>query len=263
MPVKYWNAVDLFSQLLRRELQGRYRGTVFGFGAAVVNQLLMLSLYVLVFGFVFQGRYGVLPGETGLDYALGLFVALTLYSYTSDCLSQAPRLILANPNYVKKVVFPLELIPLSANCAILLQMVFSTFPLLLVLAIITHHLTLASLWVVPVLVPLFFINLGVLWLVSAFGVFVRDMQHLVGPINQMVMFGSAVFYSLKSLPQPAGQIVRWNPLAQLFQMARQVVLAGQVPDLWLLGGIALGSVLFCALCFRIFTGLKPAFADVL
>ncbi|HEY0790888.1 MAG TPA: ABC transporter permease [Chthoniobacterales bacterium] len=263
MAINCWNALDIFSQLFRRDLQSRHRGAVLGFGAMLVNQLVMLALYVLVFGFVFRGRYGIIPDESGLDYALGLFVALTFFNYTAECLTRAPGLILERPNYVKKVVFPLELIPLSANCATLAQLLLSTVPLLLVFASATRHLSWAILWLVALLVPLFLFNLGILWLGSALGVFVRDFQLLIGPVNQVLMFGSAVFYSLKNLPAPFGAILQWNPFARLFQMAREAVLAGRTPDLMVLTVICVASLLFCWGAYTSFHHLKAAFADVL
>jgi lipopolysaccharide transport system permease protein len=262
-PMLAFTHTDLFSQLLRRDLQSRYRGAVFGFGATVFNELLMLALYVLVFGFVFRGRFGVLPHESGFDYALGLFVGLALFNYTAECLTRAPGLIRENPNYVKKVVFPLELIPLSVNCATLLRFALSTFPILILFSLATGRLSPGSLWIIPILVPLFFFNLGILWFVSAIGVFVKDVQLLIGPVNQVIMFGSAVFYSLSNLPQPFGKILWWNPFAQLFQMARVAMLSGRTPDLVVLSIIILLSVLFCRVCFLFFRGLKSAFADVL
>jgi lipopolysaccharide transport system permease protein len=255
--------LDLFSQLLRRDVQIRYRGAVFGFAVIIFNDLLMLGLYVLVFGFVFRGRYGVLPKESGLDYTLGMFVGLALFNYTAECLTRAPGLIHENPNYVKKVVFPLELIPLSVNCATLLRFCLSTVPILILFSLLTGRLSFGSLWLVPIIIPLFFFNLGILWCVSAFGVFIKDVQLLIGPINQVIMFGSAVFYSLSNLPQPFGQLLAWNPLAQLFQMARVAMLSGSAPNLAVLGAIVLLSLLFSRICFLLFKSLKPAFADVL
>lgn len=262
-PRQLWNSVELFSQLFQRDLKNRYRGAILGFGATVANQLLMLALYLMVFGFVFNSRYGLVANETGVDYAFGLFIGLSLFNYTAECLARAPGLISENPNYVKKVVFPLELIPVSINCAVLAQFALSALPILLIFSLITGHLSWEAFWIFPILFALFFLNLGLLWLISAIGVFIRDVQLLIGPVNQVLLFGSAVFYSVARLPQPFRSLIAWNPFAQLFQMARAAMLGGQQPNLLVLGAIAGFGILLSWLCLLCFRSLKPAFADVL
>jgi lipopolysaccharide transport system permease protein len=198
-----------------------------------------------------------------MDYALGLFSGLVIFNYFAECLARAPSLVLANPNYVKKVVFPVEIIPMAVNISALFHLVVNGVLLLVVLMSTHGGLPVGALWLLAVLVPLILFAQGVLWVFAALGVFIRDVVLLIPPFTQMLMFGSAVFYTISSLPRPFAGIIAWNPLAQICEMARGALIAGQRPNLAILGAVTLASLVVCLLGYEFFRRCRPAFADVL
>jgi lipopolysaccharide transport system permease protein len=256
-------AFDLLFQVAMREISARYRGAILGLFASLINPLMMLGAYAVVFGWVFNGHYYLKPSETRADYVTALFSGLVIFNYFAECLSRAPTLILANPNYVKKVVFPLELIPVSANVAALFHLGISAIPLVGAIVFFGGGLNPGAAWAVMILIPLVFLAQGVLWMLAAFGVFIRDLGLLIGTLTQILMFGSAIFYRIGSLPEPFRNIISFNPLAQIIEMARGALIAGIPPDLRVFGLVLVVSIFFCALAFECFKRCRPAFADVI
>jgi lipopolysaccharide transport system permease protein len=202
-----WQVIDLLAQLVQREVTLRYRGAFLGLFASLINPLLMLGTYAVIFGWVFNSHFGLKPNETRADYVLGLYCGLVLFNYFAECLNRAPTLILANPNYVKKVVFPLEVIPISINLAALFHLAISVLPLLAALICFDGGINPGILWILLILLPLVLFTQAVLWFLSALGVFVRDTGLLIGTFSQILMFGSAIFYRIDSLPEPFRHIV--------------------------------------------------------
>jgi len=264
IPAKdYHQAFDLLLQVATREISARYRGAILGLFASLINPLMMLATYAVVFGWIFNGHYYLKPAETRADYVAALFCGLVIFNYFSECLNRAPTLILANPNYVKKVVFPLELIPVSANVAALFHLGVSAIPLIGAILLFGGGLTPGAAWALIILIPLVLLSQGVLWMLAAFGVFVRDVGLLTGTFAQILMFGSAVFYRISSLPQPFQKIIALNPLAQITEMARSALIAGIAPDFRVFAAVLGFSALFCLLGYEFFKRCRPAFADVI
>lgn len=259
----YRQTLDLLLQVATREISARYRGAILGLFASLINPLMMLATYAVVFGWIFNGHYYLKPAETRADYVAALFSGLVIFNYFAECLNRAPMLILANPNYVKKVVFPLELIPISANVAALFHLGISAIPLIGAILLFGGGLNPGAAWVVLTLVPLVLLAQGVLWTFAAFGVFVRDLGLLMGTFTQILMFGSAVFYRISSLPQPFQKIIALNPLAQITEMARSALIAGIAPDFRVFSAVFGFSALFCILAYEFFKRCRPAFADVI
>jgi lipopolysaccharide transport system permease protein len=254
---------DLLLQVATREISARYRGAILGLFASLINPLMMLGTYAVVFGWIFNGHYYLKPNETRADYVTALFCGLVIFNYFAECLNRAPTLILANPNYVKKVVFPLELIPVSTNVAALFHLGISTIPLIAAVLFFGGGLHAGSAWVIVILIPLVLLAQGVLWMLAAFGVFVRDLGLLIGTFTQILMFGSAVFYRISSLPLPFRKIISLNPLAQIIEMARSALIAGIPPDFRVFAAVLAFSALFCALAYEFFKRCRPGFADVI
>lgn len=252
---------NLILQFTRREIEKRYRGTLLGIFWSFLTPLIMLGVYTLVFGFIFGGSFGH-PGETKTQFALGLFCGLLLWDFIGGSISGAPGLIISNTNYVTKVIFPLEILPLCTVGAAFFHMLIGFLPLLLFVLIAEGGIPPTALQVIPILVPVILYCLGLTWIFSSLGVFLRDIGSLIPPALTIVMFLSAIFFPLSAIPKNFRWIVELNPAAILISMARNALVFGQSLD-W--GSLALQfgiSLAVAILGYALFLKCKPAFADV-
>jgi len=244
---------DLWWQFTVRAVEMRHRGSALGFIWAVLNPLLMAALYISVFGLIFKQRFHALPDETGLDYALGVFLGLVLFHLVSETIAAAPNFIVGQPNLVKKVVFPLELLPLAQLGAFWFHAMISLALCLLAQFVLGRGFTTGLLWLPVILAPLALLTLGLGWLLAALGVFFRDITQVVPVLAQIVLWTSAVFFAPSALPPAAWAILKWNPLLQTIDLARRTVQWDQpvsLPHLayiWLVGAAVF---LFGAWFFR-------------
>jgi len=257
-----WRHRQLVWQLTRREVLGRYRGSLLGIAWAVGNPLLMLAVYTLVFGYIFRARWGE-GVDTAGEYALVLFCGLTVFGIFSEVVSRAPSLILANPNYVKKVVFPVDCLPWVLVGAALFHAAASLSVLLIAQLLIRGVLPWTVLWLPVVLLPLVLLAVGAAWLLASLGVYLRDVGHLVNALVTVLLFLSPVFYPAASLPAPLHRVLLLNPLTAVLESARAVLLWGQSPDWPLLVPCLLVGALAAWLGWLWFDRTRSGFADVL
>lgn len=253
----------LIAQLTRREISGRYRGTYLGIFWSLINPLIMLAVYTLVFGGIFNGRFTHNGTETAADFALGLFCGMNLFNFFVEVVQKSPGLILSNPNFVKKVVFPLEILPVVAVLAALFHLAIASIPLILGLLILHGSIPWGTLLLVPIVIPLILATLGVSWLLAALGVFIRDLQAAVTPAVTILMFLSCIFYPLSAVPQTLRPFIQLNPMADLVQSARDAVMLDVIPDwrIWI-GLLGSGVVLF-VVGLWVFRSFRGAFADII
>jgi lipopolysaccharide transport system permease protein len=268
--MKYWNFFPIFfkhrsliEQFLRREIAGRYKGTTLGPFLSLVVPLLTLAIYTFVFGAIFKSRFGYSPKEGVFDFGLGLFCGLNLFNFLAEVITCSPNLILRHPNYVKKVVFPLEIFPITAVGTALFHFLMANVPLLLGFIVIDHRFPLGFVWLLIVALPLAFGALGVSWILSALGVFVRDISVLLPPILTILMFCSAIFYPISAAPAFAQPILALNPLALLVDSARQALFLGRPPGLFGFSMLVLLGLFLASAGYAFFLKAKPAFADVI
>ena len=256
----------LIGQLTRRDVLARYRGSYLGVLWSVLNPLFMLAIFATVFGVLFEGKYTGHPSETRMDFALQLFAGLTIFNVFAECLARAPSLMLLNTNYVTKVVFPLEILPVTVALNALVNLLFSTVPLVFGVWFFRGHVPATLLLWPMLLLPLLLLSLGMVWTLSALGVFFRDLAELVGPLSLVLVYASAIFYPIAAVQAKAPYLVpfiRLNPLAYLAGESRNLAVWGEAPD-WHGYGVTLGISLVLACCgYALFTRMKPAFADVL
>lgn len=255
----------LILQLTKREIAGRYRGSFLGLMWAVINPILMLSVYTFVFGFVFKVRLdqGSSFEDDKFSFALLLFSGLIVYNIFSECLSRAPGLVLANINYVKKIIFPLEILAWINLGSTLFHAVISLSVLLLALLLVNHSIHWTVLFIPVVLLPFVFLTIGISWFLAATGVFVRDIGQFIGLLLTMLLFLSPVFYPAAALPESLRDYLFLNPLSFIIEQLRAVILLGQFPD-W--QGLAIYSVIALAVAqigFIWFEKTRKGFADVL
>jgi lipopolysaccharide transport system permease protein len=257
---------DLWWQFTVRAVELRHRGSHLGLLWSVINPLLMLGLYMFVFGFIFPSKFGVLPNETKLDFALALFLGLSLFLVIAETLGVAPTLIVANPNLVKKVVFPLDVLPLSQIGATWFHLLISLGLLVLGSLAVGRSLTFMGLfWLPVILLPHLLLTAGLCLFLAALGVFFRDITQMVQFISNIIMYASAIMYPISKVRgYPAiWAVLKWNPFLQTVQLARAALLWHQPVNLACLGyTYAAGTAVFISGMW-FFRKIQPAFADVL
>jgi lipopolysaccharide transport system permease protein len=252
----------LLGQLIKREVVGRYRGSLMGFAWSFLNPLFMLLAYTFVFGIIFKSRWGA-GGNGGMaEFALTLFCGMIPFNLFAEVVGRSPSLITSNANYVKKVVFPLEILPLSVLGAACVHMLISIGILLLGRLLVSGELTFTILLLPVILAPFVMFLAGLAWLLAALGVFLRDMQQLVNLLIQFVMFLSPVFFPVSAIPAEYRHLIMLNPLSPVIEGSRGVLLWGQMPSMSGLFQSYLTGTLMALLGYWVFTKTKKAFADV-
>jgi lipopolysaccharide transport system permease protein len=255
---------DLWWQFTVRAVESRYRGSYLGILWAVLNPLLMLAIYFTVFGIIFGGHFRDTKVESLKDFAMAMFLGLTLYQLLAETLGAAPLLITGNANLVKKVVFPLEILPLSQAGSLWFNLAIGLVLALGGWLIIGNGLTVAGLlWLPVILVPLLMLSAGLAWLLAALGVFFRDLTQAMPFVAQVIMYSSAVFYPVSRISPELWQFLKWNPFLQTVVLAREVVLWGMPINLARLGYTYAAGLASLIVGRWIFLKLRPAFADVI
>lgn len=263
MFTSFWRNRRLIWQMTRREVVGRYRGSVMGLAWSFFNPVLMLFVYTFVFSVVFKARWGVGGEESKADFALILFVGMIVHGLFAECINRAPGLIISNVNYVKKVVFPLEVLPWVAMGSALFYSLVSVAVLLLAQLFINQTFPWTSVLFPLVLLPLIFAGMGFAWFLAALGVFVRDIGQITGIFTTVLLFLSPVFYPMSALPKEYQGLLQLNPLTLIIEQSRKVLIFGSLPD-WPSLGVALLTGLFIAAAgFWWFQKTRKGFADVL
>ena len=258
-----WLNRELWFRLTEREILGRYRGSALGILWSFINPLAMLAVYTFVFSQVFRARWGSLEESGPLGFAINLFAGLIVYNVFSECLSRAPNLICMNPNYVKKVIFPLETLGSVAVGNASFHALTSLIILLIFELIAMHSIPITIFWLPLVWLPLILITMSGTWLFSAAGVFLRDIGQLINVALSMLMFLSPIFFPISALPEKWQPLLKINPLAVIIEQTRRTAVEGMNPEpLYLTIGIPM-SMIICEIGFRIFQKSKKAFADVL
>ncbi len=257
-----WQHRELLWQFTLRNVELRHKGSHLGLIWSFLNPLLMLGLYVMVFGYIFAGKFGIIPNETRADYALGIFAGLTYLHLVSEVMGFAPAIIVSNPNFVKKVVFPLEILPAAAVGAALFHFAISLVLTLLAVLVAGVSLTPAVLWLPVLVVPIVLLALGVSWFLSALGVFFRDIGQIMQFLTMALMWCSGVFFSAEKYPA-AWQYLRFNPLLLAIDLTRDALLWHRPVNLNHVAYIYAVSLVVCYLGYAAFRKMRPAFADVL
>jgi lipopolysaccharide transport system permease protein len=258
-----WRQRQLILQMTRREVVGRYRGSLIGVAWSFINPLLMLCLYTFVFSVVFKSRWGVSENESRVDFAIILLAGMIVFGIFSDVVNRAPGLIVSNVNYVKKVVFPLEILPWVAVGSTLFHNCVSLVVLLLVQLVLTLSLPWTVVLFPLVILPLIFIALGLAWFLAATGVFVRDVGQITGVITTVAMFLSALFYPVSALPPAYQPWLKLNPLVLIIAESRNVLVFGKLPDWRALSITLLSSLIVAFAGFWWFQKIRKGFADVI
>jgi lipopolysaccharide transport system permease protein len=258
-----WRERQLIFQMSRREVVGRYRGSVMGLAWSFFNPILMLIIYTFVFSTVFKARWGVGGDESKVDFAIILFVGLIVHGLFSECVNRAPQLIIGNTSYVKKVVFPLEILPWVAMGSALFHTAISLVVLLIVHLVLSATLPWTAVLFPLVLLPLIFATMGFAWFLAATGVYVRDISQTTGIFTTVLLFISPVFYPISILPEKFQLALMLNPLTFIIEQSRQVLIWGKMPDWPGLAIYSFVSIMIAWAGFFWFQKTRRGFADVL
>ena len=256
-----WKHRDLVRQLTERDARSRYRGSAGGLFWMAFHPLLMLAVYTFFFTEMFPTRWSSGAGTRG-EFALVLFVGLLLHGMLAEAMTRAPTLVVSNPNLVKKVVFPLDLLPVIS-----LGSTLAHFAIGLSIWFVFHLFLkglppLTALWLPVVVLPLMLLSLGLAWGLASLGVYLRDVGYLVPVVATILLFASPIFYPLEAIKGPLRGIVLASPLTIPVESARRVLIDGRPPDFVALGAYALVAVAIAYLGFAWFQATRKGFADV-
>jgi lipopolysaccharide transport system permease protein len=258
-----WRNRQLIVQMIKREVIGRYRGSAMGLAWSFFNPIFMLVVYTFVFSEVFKARWNVVGDESKTQFALVLFVGMIVLGLFSEVINRAPGLILSNVNYVKKVIFPIEILPVIAMGAALFHSLISLTVLLTAFALFNSYLHWTVAFIPLVLLPLIILTLGFSWILASLGVFIRDVAQTIGLVTTVLMFLSPVFYPITAVPERFRQIIMANPLTFIIEQAREVLIWGHTPNWVGLGIYTLVAIVVAWLGYAWFQKTRKGFADVL
>lgn len=252
----------LILRLTQREVLAKYRGSLFGVTWSLLLPLLMLVVYTFVFTEVFEARWGLATDNKAM-FALAIFSGLVFYTLFAECALKAPGLMLANASYITKVVFPLEILPVVSALSTLFNAITSMVVLCVAAWVLTGRLEPTFPYAFLMLLPLTLICFGTGWLLSAAGVFIRDIGLIIAPVTTGLLFLIPVLYPLSQVPERWRGFVEANPLTYLIESARGAILEGHVPDMLAYVWVLLGAVAFAGLGFLAFSKARRGFADVI
>jgi lipopolysaccharide transport system permease protein len=259
-----WAQRELIVRLTLQEIGQRYQGSMLGVAWSLLTPAIMLTVYTLVFSVVFQARWGT----TGTplrpaEFALTLFAGLIPFGLLVEVANRAPSLVLASPNYVKKVVFPLEILPVVATGSALVQSLVGFAVLLAAHLVLAGRLS-PTVALLPVAyVPLVLLVLGIGWALASLGVYLRDIGHAVGVATHVLLFLSPVFYPADAVPGTLRSLLHANPLTTVLDGFRRVVLWGMLPEWGPWAAVTLGSAAVALAGYAWFMQTKKGFADVM
>ena len=258
-----WNNRQLIVQMTRREVVGRYKGSAIGLLWSFLNPVFMLMVYTFVFSVVFKARWGAGGEESKTLFAVVLFVGMIVHGLFAEVLNRAPSLILANVTYVKKVIFPLEILPVISMGVALFHTFVSLLVLLVAFFLFNGYLNWTALFFPLVFFPLVIFTLGLAWMLASLGVFLRDVGQTIGIVTMVMMFLSPVFYPVTALPEQFRPWLMANPLTFIIEQARAVLIWGQLPEWSGLTIYTFVAIAFACAGYAWFQKTRKGFADVL
>jgi lipopolysaccharide transport system permease protein len=256
-----WRNRGLVRSMVRRDILARYRGSFGDVLWTVLHPVLLMATYFFVFGIVLESRFGQDNSRTG--FVLYFLAGMLPWLAFSEAIGRAPSVILEHRNFVKKLVFPVEILPVTQVVAGLVTQAFATGIFLVVLLLIRNGIPASVLWLPFLLIPQLLFTLGLAWFLSALGVYVRDLGQMIGFLLTLWFFLTPICYPEASLPQAAADILTKNPVYVLVRGYRDIFLEGRAPDpgpLWKLSLLSLASFL---LGHAWFYKLRKSFADVI
>ncbi|CUA86641.1 ABC-type polysaccharide/polyol phosphate export permease [Gulbenkiania indica] len=257
-----WLNRELIKASAKREVLGRYRGSFLGLLWSFFNPLFMLAVYTFVFSVVFKARWNI-ESDSKTEFALVLFAGLIVFNLFGECINRAPSQVLNNPNYVKKVVFPLEILPVVTLLSVLFHGMISLAVWLLAHLIFFGLPHTTVLYLPLIILPFILFILGLSWGLASLGVFLRDVSQFIGMVITVLMFMTPIFYPITALPEKFRQFLYYNPLTFVVEQVRDVLYWGKSPNFSMLIIYTLISIIVAWIGFAWFQKTRKGFADVL
>ena len=264
LAISLWRNRQLIVQMTKREVVGRYKGSAIGLVWSFFNPVFMLLIYTIVFSEIFKSRWGgVGADDSKTQFAVVLFVGMIVLSLFSEVINRAPGLIISNVNYVKKVVFPLEILPIITIGAALFHSIISIGVLLAAFILFNGYLHWTVIFIPLVIFPMLILITGLAWMLASLGVFLRDVGQTIVLFTTVLMFLSPVFYPVTAVPERLRPFIMANPLTFIIEQAREVLIWGHSPN-WLgLGIYTLAATVVAWAGYAWFQKTRKGFADVL
>lgn len=261
---KVWQNRELTWRLSEREILSRYKGSILGWVWTFIYPIGMLATYTIVFTQIYKAKWGINAQGTDFEFAINLFAGLIVFNLIAEVATKAPSLIIQNPNYVKKVIFPLEILSITTVIASTFHAITSVGVLLVLQAYANHGHLPATLTLLPfVWLPLILGCITLALILSAVGVYIRDIGQIAGILVSVLLFLSPVFYPLSAVPEKLKNITRLNPIASVIEETRKVTVTNKMPSTsYLLNG-TIGGVVGCEMAYLMFRKLRGGFGDVI
>lgn len=254
--------IYLLKQLIIKDFREKYKGSVLGMMWSIIIPLFMMVIYTYVFSEIFQPVWSSQPSSK-FEYALIIFCGLSAFNMFSEVMNRSTGVITGNVNYVKKVIFPLELLPLTVSIVAFVNCLISYVILIIGNLILTHTIYITSIELILQFIPLFMTCLGISYALAALAVYFRDIVNAISVFVMVLMYVSPIFYSLEAAPKLFRYIASINPLAYIIENARKVCIYGEHMN-WHYYLVSVGvSVVILIVGYQIFSRLKDGFADVL
>ncbi len=253
----------LLRALVTRDFTARYKGSFAGFAWSLIVPLMMLALYTLVFRAAFQVRWPGNADVSNVDFAAILFSGMIVFNFFAEVMNRSPALVTSSPNYVKKVVFPLEILPWVSVFSALIHFAIS-FGILVVFLIVAGIYPGPGFFLVPlIMIPLVFKVAGLAWIFASLGVYFRDLAQGMAIITNAALFLAPIFYPAENLPAAFQDLIRWNPITLPIVQLRDVLIWGRPIDWWAWGVSLVAGLLIAQIGYWWFQKTRNGFADVL
>lgn len=254
----------LLISLTKREIAMKYKGSIGGSAWAILMPLCMIIIYTFVFSNIFKAKWGTNGYDAPKsEFALILFVGVIAYNFFSECITRSPTIITSNPNYVKKVVFPLDILPIVYVFSALFNMLLTTIVWFVCFVIIIGVPHPTVIYFPFAVLPLVIFSMGISYLLASLGTYIRDINQLTGLIVTALMFLSPIFYPVSAIPEAFRPIMELNPLTPAVEEMRNVLYWGKEINWLLCLNSSIYSFIFLVFSFLFYSKTKKGFSDVL
>ncbi|MFB0845131.1 ABC transporter permease [Paenibacillus oleatilyticus] len=254
---------ELIQQFIKREVITKYKGSYLGVLWSIITPLIMLSIYTYVFGVIFKSKWDFAISSSKQEFAITVFCGMIVFSIFSETITKSPSVITNNPNYVKKVVFPLEILPVSLLGGAIVNFCIGVTILLIGKIAFIGNIGWTLLYLPVIILPLLLFSLGLAYIFASLGVFLRDLEHTIGIAVQALYLLTPIFYPLSAIPENLRNVILINPIAGIVDNMRKIVIWGIEPDMTLWGYQLIGSIILLQIGYWWFMKLRKGFADVI
>lgn len=253
----------LIKTLIKKDIIGKYRGSFFGLLLPILNSLFMLAIYTFVFSFVFNAKYSM-ENNSNINFSLTLLIGLLVFNIFSEALHRSPSLILSNRNYVKKIIFPLNTLPLIILITALFHFILTFILWCFLYIFFVGPIEISSaIFLIPIIFSYSIFILGIIFLISAVGVYFRDIEHFISPISTLMLFCTPIFYPISILPESIRKYIFLNPISYPVLEIRELLIYGNSFNYLNFILFTSFSIIFFLFGFYIFKLLRKGFADVI